>query len=179
MHMLCVIISIMEMYYTGFMSFNNIRRQQKPFCKITADFTGHIITLYTVDSRILVGIFLLDFLVGTLDKAEYLIVCGVGFSYKRTGITVSYISSCQLKCTLCHKLIFHHILYFFHSYSSAKLVAFVFNIIGHISDLFITYTSLFTCYICFFYGVDYFVGIKNFLCPVSLYYLQFTSSSEI
>ena len=48
---------------------HNIRRKQNPFGNVFADLPGHVVPLYTVDRRIFVGIFLLDFLIVALDKA--------------------------------------------------------------------------------------------------------------
>jgi len=49
-----------------FMCFHNIFRQQESLRDILADFSRHIISLYTVYSRIFIGIFLFYFLIVTL-----------------------------------------------------------------------------------------------------------------
>ena len=66
--MLCKIVCVMEMDKSLFMCLHNIFRKQETLRDVLADLTGHIITLYAVDRRILVGILLLDFLVVTLEK---------------------------------------------------------------------------------------------------------------
>ena len=68
MHMLGKIVCVMEMDDPFLMSFHDIRRQQKTFRDILADFSCHIIALYAVDSRILIGILLLYFLVVTFQQ---------------------------------------------------------------------------------------------------------------
>ena len=56
--MLGKIIRIMKMNDPLLMCFYNIFRQQKTSGNVFADFTGHIISLYTVYGRIFIGIFL-------------------------------------------------------------------------------------------------------------------------
>ena len=69
MHVLGKIIGIMEMYDTLFVSFHDMFRQKETFCDILADLACHVVSLYAVDRRILVGILLNDFLVVTFQKA--------------------------------------------------------------------------------------------------------------
>ena len=66
MHMLGKIVCIMKMDDTLFMCLYYIRRQQESLRNILADLSGHIISLYTVYSRILIRILLLHFLIITL-----------------------------------------------------------------------------------------------------------------
>ena len=142
-HMLSKIIRIMEVDYALLVSFYNILREQQSLCKVTADLACHIVTLNAVDCRVLVGVFLLDLLIAALDKGKYLIVGSVGFTDKGTGIAISYISSCQLKSSLCHKLIFHHILDLLHGYGSVHLIALIFNVIGNVLYFLCGNSSLF------------------------------------
>ena len=67
--MLGKVIRIMEMNDTLFVGSYNICGKQNPLGNIFADLAGHIVTLDTVDRRVLVGVFLLDFLIVALDKA--------------------------------------------------------------------------------------------------------------
>ena len=142
-HMLSKIIRIMEVDYALLVSFYNILREQQSLCKVTADLACHIVTLNAVDCRVLVGVFLLDLFIAALDKGKYLIVGSVGFTDKGTGIAISYISSCQLKSALCHKLIFHHILDLLHGYGSVHLIALIFNVIGNVLYFLCGNSSLF------------------------------------
>ncbi len=132
-----------------FVGINNVGREQDPVCDVSADLSCHIVTLNAVYGRVLVGIFLLDFLVVTFNKGKYLVVGGVCLSDKIPCVTVLYISPCKVKCTLGHYLVFHHILDLFHRYSSAHFVALVFNILSDILDLFLGQIVLLLCLICF------------------------------
>jgi hypothetical protein len=58
----------MEMDDTLFMSLDYFRRKKETPCDIAAYFACHIVTLNTVNSRILVGILLLNLFVIALDK---------------------------------------------------------------------------------------------------------------
>ena len=67
-HMLGVIIGIVEMNDPLMVCLYNIFRQQHSLCQVLADFSCHIIPLYTVDCRIFIGIFLPDLLIITFDQ---------------------------------------------------------------------------------------------------------------
>ena len=67
-HMLCIVIGIMEMNDPLFVSLYNILREEHPLGQVTAHLSRHIISLYTVDSRIFIGIFLLYILIVALDE---------------------------------------------------------------------------------------------------------------
>ena len=69
MHMLCKIISVVEMYDSLLVSLHNIIIKQKSLGDILADLACHIVSLYAVHGRVLIGVFLLYFLVITFDKA--------------------------------------------------------------------------------------------------------------
>ena len=61
--MLCEIICIMKMYKSLLVCIYNICWKKKSFSNILADLSCHIISLYTINSRILIGILLLYFLI--------------------------------------------------------------------------------------------------------------------
>ena len=56
------------------MRLDDLRGEQHTHGQILADLAGHIVTLYAVDGRVLVGVLLLDFLVVALDEGEDLVV---------------------------------------------------------------------------------------------------------
>ena len=74
-HMLGKVICIMKMDQTFFMCFDNLRIQQDTLGNILADLSCHIITLYAVYNRILIGIFLLYLFVVAFDQAQNLLIC--------------------------------------------------------------------------------------------------------
>ena len=60
MHVLCIVVRIMEMYYSLLIRLHNLSRKKKPSCDILAHLSCHVISLNTVYSRILVGVLLLN-----------------------------------------------------------------------------------------------------------------------
>ena len=90
--------------------------------QILADLSGHIIALNGIDRGILVGIFLLDFLVIALDEREDLRIRRVDLTGKRAGVTVGDIFAGNGKGFLIHDLIFHEILDLFHVDRTIQIV---------------------------------------------------------
>ena len=68
-HMLCKIICIMEVDDSFFMRFCNVMRKQETCSDVFADFSCHIVSLYTVDYWIFIGVFLLDFFIFKIQQA--------------------------------------------------------------------------------------------------------------
>ena len=68
--MLCKIVGVMEVDDSLLIRLNNIFRKKKSSREILADFASHIVTLYAVDRRILVGIFLHNLFVVALDQGQ-------------------------------------------------------------------------------------------------------------
>ena len=127
MHMLRKIVGIMEMDKSVFMSFYYIRGKKNTSCNILTYFTRHIVTLYGVYLRVLIGVFLLYFLVVTLNKTEYLVVCSVCSTDKATCVTVADITLCRFIRAILHNKCFYKFLYFFDRQSSVKAGACLLN----------------------------------------------------
>ena len=68
-HMLGKIIRVVEMDDALLMGLHDIRRKQNTAGDILADLACHIVALYAVDSGVLIGILLLDFLIITFNQA--------------------------------------------------------------------------------------------------------------
>ena len=114
-HMLGKIIRVMEMDEALLMGVYNIRREQEALGDILADFSSHVIPLYTVDRGILVGIFLLHLFIVALDKAQDLLIRGIGFAHQSAAVAVGDITSGHIEGPLIHDLILYHILNLFHA----------------------------------------------------------------
>ena len=69
MHVLCKIVGIVEVDDTLLMGVYHILGQKEPLCDILAHLSRHIVSLYTVYGRVLVGVLLLYFLIIALKKA--------------------------------------------------------------------------------------------------------------
>ena len=136
-HVLCKVIRIVEMDQSLLICLNDFFRKKKSSCQVLADLTRHIITLYAVDDRVLVGILLHHFLIITLDKRKNSVIRGIAFSHQRSCITIFNIASGHIKCTLSHDLIFHHVLHFFHGNRTVHLTALKINILRDLFDLFL------------------------------------------
>ena len=68
-HMLGKIIRVVKMDDALLMGLHDIRRKQNTAGDILADLACHIVALYAVDSGVLIGILLLDFLIITFNQA--------------------------------------------------------------------------------------------------------------
>ena len=84
------------------MRLHNIRRQQKSLCDILADLTCHVVTLYAVDRRVFVGIFLFGLFVVAFDQRKDPGIRGVGFADQRALIAVLDIVLCEVESAGCH-----------------------------------------------------------------------------
>ena len=73
-HVLGVVVGIVEVDDALLMRLDDLRGEQHAHGQILADLAGHVVTLYAVDGRVLVGVLLLDFLVVALDEGEDLVV---------------------------------------------------------------------------------------------------------
>lgn len=61
------IVGVVEMDDAFFMGLHDFFRQQQSLGEILGYFAGHVVTLGGIDDRVLVGVFLLYFLVGQVD----------------------------------------------------------------------------------------------------------------
>ena len=136
--MLCKVIRIMEMNDSCFMCIHNLLWKKETSCNILTYLSCHIIPLHTVHCRVLIGIFLLYILIIILDQRKDPVIRRIGFTDKRSLITVSDIALCQFKSSCRHDLVLYHILDLFYRYCTVQLIAFKFNILGNILDLTIT-----------------------------------------
>ena len=81
-HVLRIIIGIMEMNDSFFIGLHNILREQHPLGQIPADLSCHIISLDTVNRRILIGILLFYILIVAFDQREDPVVRGICLSHQ-------------------------------------------------------------------------------------------------
>ena len=167
MHMLCKVVGVVKVNETLFVCLNNIGRKQHSSCKVTAYLACHIVTLNAVYGRILVGVFLLYFLVVALNEREDSVIGRVSLTNKRTVVAVSYIAACKLKRTLSHKLVLNHILNFLYGNRPFHFVAFIFNVFCDVDNLLISQETCFGRVVCLLYGIDDFLNVKIFFRAVS------------
>ena len=122
-HVLCVVIAVVEVDNALPVRLHNILRQQNALTEVAADFTGHIVPLGGVHHRVLVGVFLLCLLVVALDKAEDLVIGGVGFPHQRPGVAIGDVVLRHLERPVSHDVVLHHVLYLLHGGGAVHLLA--------------------------------------------------------
>ena len=69
MHVLGVVVGIVEVDDALLMRLDDLRGEQHAHGQILADLAGHIVTLYAVNCRVFVGVFLFYFFVVKLKQA--------------------------------------------------------------------------------------------------------------
>ena len=153
-------------------SLHDVFRKQHSLRKVSADLSGHIVSLYTVHRRILIGVLLLYILIITLDQREDPVVRRVCPADKRTFISVSYISSGKVKGSRRHDLILYHILYLFHRHSAVQFIALELYVLCDIFDLPVCQASALCLCICLCDRPYDLLNIKYFLRTISLDYLH-------
>ncbi|MPN06278.1 hypothetical protein SDC9_153534 [bioreactor metagenome] len=114
MHVLGEIVHIVKMDDSLLMGFDHLRRKQQPPGEVLGYLTGHVVALNAVDGRILVGIFLLDFLVVALDQAENAVVGGVGLPHQLARVAVGDVFFGDFVSAVTHDFGFDDILDFLH-----------------------------------------------------------------
>ena len=148
-HVLREIVHIMEMDDALLMCFDDFARKQNAARDVFGDLAGHVIALDAVYGWIFIRVFLLDFLVVALDKAENLVIGGIGAARKRTRIAVTDILLSDIERTLPHDLLFYEVLYFFHGRCTPHGDARSFDICSDCANLLVrkslTLVDLFIC----------------------------------
>ena len=122
-HMLSEVVRIMEVEDALFMGLHNIGRKKQTLCDVPRNLTGHVVSLGRVHHRVLVGVFLLYFLITTLDETENLLVSGVGAANQGTCVAVGDIALRHIECTMFHNLTLDKILNLLHRRSVAHSLA--------------------------------------------------------
>jgi len=120
MHMLGKIVRIVEMDNAFVVRFNYFLWQQYAVGNIARNLARHIVALGGIDNGVLVGVFLLCFLVIAFYKAEYFIVRGVGLADERARIAIGNVILGHLKRAVRHNLLFHHVLNLFNAGGAAE-----------------------------------------------------------
>ena len=148
-HVLREIVHIMEMDDALLVCFDDFARKQNAARDVFGDLAGHVIALDAVYGWIFIRVFLLGFLVVALDKAENLVIGGIGAARKRTRIAVTDILLSDIERTLPHDLLFYEVLYFFHGRCTPHGDARSFDICSNCANLLVrkslTLVDLFIC----------------------------------
>ena len=167
-HMLCKIVGIMEMDNSFFMSLCYIFIEKKSAGNVLTHFSSHVVTLHADNSRILVGIFLFDFLVVFFKQTHDFVVCGIGLSHEFMFVTVRDIQFCNIIRVAFQYTVFNKILNFFNIQGMLFLCAFDFYIVDNRVNLSLCKLPGFFCLIVGFRNRDcYFITVKRYLSTAS------------
>ena len=168
-HVLRKIVGIMEMNEALVMRLHDVARQKNTAREILGDFPRHIVALHGVHRGILVGIFLLDFLVVALDEREDLRIRRVRLTNKRTRIAICDILARNRKRLLVHDLVFHEVLDLLHVDRAVEVVGKRRHFLRDERNLLLRKTVLLTyLVVCLANGVFDFLCVERNFCTVSL-----------
>ena len=134
-HVLGEVVGIVEVDDARLVGFHNVLGQQNAAGDVLGHLAGHVVPLDRVDGGVLVGVFLLDFLVVAFDEAENLVVGGVGAADQIAGIAVGDVLLGHLVGPVGHDLRLHQVLDFLHTGGAVHLLAVELHPLGNALDL--------------------------------------------
>ena len=135
MHVLGKVVGVVEVDEPFVVRRHDVGRQQDAAREVLAHFARHIVALHRIDGGILVGIFLLDFLVVALDEREDLRVRRVGAADERTRIAVSDVLARDGERLFVHDLVLDEVLHFFDVDRAVEIVRKRRDFLGDLVDL--------------------------------------------
>ena len=153
MHVLCEVVHIVEVDDSFLVGLHDVFREKQTFGKILGDFTGHVVTLYAVDDRVLVGVLLLSLFVLTFNDGKDFLIGVVGLSDKLSLVAVLHVVSCDIERTVGHELILDHILDVFDCHCSTGFSALKCDVVGHFLDVGFLERGTFSGEVCLYDGV--------------------------
>ena len=167
-HVLGVVVGIMEVDDAGLVGGHHLMGQEDALGDVLGHLACHIVTLDSVDGGVLVGVFLLDFLVVALNEAEDAVIGGVGLAQQAAGIAVGDVLLGHLVVAVGHDTLFHQILDLLHGRAAAHLLTGDLHPVGDAADLQIRHAELLLCAaVGLVNGGIYLLSVKDFLCAVS------------
>ena len=123
MHMLSEVVRIVEVDDALLVSLHNIGRKKQTLCDVPRNLTGHVVSLGRVHHRVLVGVFLLYFLITTLDETENLLISRIGAADQGACVAVGDVALRHIECAVLHNLTLDKILNLLHRRSVAHSLA--------------------------------------------------------
>ena len=134
-HVLGKVVGVVEVDEPFVVRRHDVGRQQNAAREVLAHFARHIVALHRIDGGILVGIFLLDFLVVALDEREDLRVRRVGAADERTRIAVGDILARDGERLFVHDLVLDEVLHFLDVDRAVEIVCKRRDFLGDLVDL--------------------------------------------
>ncbi len=141
-HVLGKIVGIVKVDDALFVGFHDILGKQEAAGDVLGHLAGHIVTLHAVDQGILVGVFLLHFLIVALQQAHDLLVCGVGLAHQCPLIAVGDVVFRNRKIPVGHDFPFHQVLDFLHAAGPFQRNTGFFDCPGNGKDLLVAHLFL-------------------------------------
>ena len=168
------IVGVVEMDDAFFMGLHDFLRQQQSSGEILGHFAGHVVTLGGIDDRILVGVFLLHFLIGQVDEGQNAVIGGIALAGNLSLIPIAHILLCHLVAPHFHNARFHHVLNVFHIHRMGIGGNLFGNVVSYRTDLeFIHLVNGLHFLIGLADGIDDLGNIKRHFLSVSLDYIRF------
>ena len=134
-HVLGVVVGIVKVDDALLMRLDDLRGEQHTHGQILADLAGHIVTLYAVDGRVLVGVLLLDFLVVALDEGENLVVRRVVGALEALHVAIGDVPAGNLIRTGGHDGVLDDVLDLLDVHRVAAGIADLLHMIADLDDL--------------------------------------------
>ena len=168
-HVLRKVIRVMEVNETLIVSLHNILWQKLALNKIFGNLTGHIVTLYGNNSRILIGILLFNFFVVALYQRKDLIVCCIFLASLVLYVSVDNVLASHLKVIKGHQLILDKILDFFYRNGVSGFHTLVSHIKCSKTDLTVSKALLSAnLSVCLSNSILNFIDVKRYFRTVAL-----------
>ena len=168
-HVLRKVIRVMEVNKTLIVSLHNILWQKLALNKIFGNLTGHIVTLYGNNSRILIGILLFNFFVVALYQRKDLIVCCIFLASLVLYVSVDNVLASHLKVIKGHQLILDKILDFFYRNGVSGFHTLVSHIKCSKTDLTVSKALLSAnLSVCLSNSILNFIDVKRYFRTVAL-----------
>ena len=104
------VVGIVEMNDALLVGLHDVLRQQQTLGEIPGYLAGHIVTLGGIDHRVLVGVLLLQLLIGLVDERQDILIGGVRLSGDLPLEAIAHILLCHLVAPHLHDAGLHHIL---------------------------------------------------------------------
>ena len=127
-HVLCKVIGIVEVNETLVVSSNDILWKKLTLNEVLRNLTSHVVTLNRNNSRILVGVLLLDFLVVALNQRQNLVIGGVLVTLLVLDVAVNDVLTSNLKAVKSHKLVLDKVLNLLDGDGVSSLLALIGNV---------------------------------------------------
>ena len=136
-HVLGEVVGVMEVDNAFLVRLDHLGRQQHTHGQVLGNLARHVVALDRVHRGVLVGVFLLDFLVVAFDQGQNAVVGGVVGALQALDIAVGDIFAGHLMRTGFHDGIFHKVLDLFHIHGVVAGVAHSLHLIRNVDDLFL------------------------------------------